>query len=66
MSAALAKPEPLPIGVIKTFGEYGPMYEVIGPAPRGPKGEMVHIRVFFTEEELDYPLEDMLADPLKP
>ncbi len=54
------------IGSIRTFGEQGPMYEVLGPAPRGPKGEMAHIRVFFTEEELDYPLNDVFADPLKP
>jgi hypothetical protein len=66
MSAALAQPEPLPVGAIKTFGPYGPMYEVIGSAPRGPKGEMVHVRVLFTEEELDYPLADMLSDPFKP
>ena len=66
MSAALAKPEPIPVGVLKTFGPWGPMYEVLGSAPPGPKGKMVRIRVFFTEEELDYPLADMLADPLKP
>lgn len=66
MAAALAKPDPLLVGAIKTFGEYGPMYEVLGPAPDGPKGAMVHVRVFFTGEELDYPLTDMLADPLKP
>lgn len=66
MSAALANPEPVPIGAIKTFGDYGPMYEVLGPAPCGIKGEMVHIRVLFTDEELDYPMADMFADPLKP
>jgi hypothetical protein len=64
--AALAQPDLIPVGVFKTFGETGPMYEVLSPAPRGPKGEMVRIRVFFTGEELDYPLADMLADPLKP
>ena len=42
------------------------MYEVLGDAPRGPKGDMVRIRVFFTDEELDYPLADMLSDPVKP
>jgi hypothetical protein len=41
------------------------MYEVVSPAPRGTKGEMVRIRVLFTNEELDYPMADMLADPLK-
>ncbi len=64
--AALAKPDPLPIGVLKTFGDYDPMYEVLGPARDGPKGSMVHIRVFFTEEELDDPLAEMLEDSLKP
>ena len=65
MSAALAKPEPLPIGALKTFGETGPMYEVVGPGPRGPKGEMAHIRVVLTQEELDYPVVDMVDDPYK-
>ena len=32
MSAALAKPEPIPVGGIKQFGPYGPEYEVVGPA----------------------------------
>jgi hypothetical protein len=64
--AALAQPDLIPVGVFKTFGETGPMYEILGSAPRGPKGAMVRIRVFFTEEELDYPLADMLADPVKP
>ena len=64
--AALAQPVLIPVGVFKTFGETGPMYEVLGSAPRGPKGEMIHIRVFFTGEELAYPLADMLADPVKP
>ncbi len=65
MASAITQPAAIPVGVLKTFGEYGPMYEVLGPAPRGPKGEMVAIRVFHSGEELDYPLEDVLADPLK-
>jgi hypothetical protein len=66
MAAALAKPEPIPFGVIKTFGEQGPMYEVLGTAAWGTKGEMAHIRVLATGEELDYPFNDMLEDPIKP
>jgi hypothetical protein len=64
---ATAAPQPIAslIGVFRTFGDYGPMYEVLGPAPRGPKGEMVAIRVFDSGEELDYPLADVLEDPLK-
>lgn len=66
MSAALAQSDPLPVGVIKSFGPWGPMYEVLGPAPQGRKGAMVAIRVVLTGEELDYPLADMLEDPLVP
>jgi hypothetical protein len=54
------------VGVIKSFGQYGPMYEVLGPASRGDRGEMVAIRVVIGGEELDYPLADMLADPVVP
>jgi hypothetical protein len=42
------------------------MYEVLGPAPQGRKGEMVAIRVVLTGETLDYPVADLLADPLVP
>ena len=66
MSAALAQSVPLPIGAIKTFGQYGPMYEVLGPAALGKKGEMVAIRVVLSGEELDYQLADMLDDPAAP
>ncbi len=50
----------------KSFGPYGPQYEVLGSAPRGKKGEMVTVRVLHGGETLDYPLADMLADPLVP
>ncbi len=66
MAAALAQPALIPVGTIKSFGETGPMYEVLGSAPRGKKGEMVAIRVVLSGEELDYPLADMLDDPLVP
>jgi hypothetical protein len=56
----------IPVGTIKSFGPYGPMYEVLGSAPRGRKGEMVSVRVVPGGETLDYPLADMLADPLVP
>jgi hypothetical protein len=54
------------VGTIKRFGESGPMYEVLGTAPSGRKGEMVAVRVIPVGETLDYPLADMLADPLVP
>ena len=65
MATAAPQPAAIPVGVLKTFGEYGPVYEVLGPAPLGPKGEMVAIRVFHSGEELDYPLADVLEDPDK-
>ena len=55
------------IGSIRTFGEYGPMYQVTGVAPPSAKGEeMVSILVIESGETLDYELEAVLADPLKP
>jgi hypothetical protein len=54
----------VPVGTIKRFGEYGPIYEVLGPAPRSERGEMVAIRVIPSGEELDYSLQHMLADPV--
>ena len=51
------------VGSIRTFGEYGPMYEVTGIAPPSAKGEpMVHILVIESGEALDYELEAVLAD----
>jgi hypothetical protein len=64
--AAAAQPSLIPVGAIKSFGKYGPIYEVLGSAPRGTKGEMVAIRVVHGGETLDYPLIDMLSDPLVP
>jgi hypothetical protein len=66
MATAVTQPVAISAGVFKTFGEYGPMYEVLGPAPHGQKGEMIAIRVFHSGEELDYPLADALEDPLAP
>jgi hypothetical protein len=55
------------IGSIRTFGEYGPMYEVTGIAPPNEQGEpMVSLLVIESGETLDYELEAVLADPLKP
>ena len=55
------------VGSIRTFGEYGPMYEVTAVAPPSEQGEpMVSILVVESGETLDYSLEAVLADPLKP
>ena len=48
------------VGQIRRFGEYGPAYEVIDVQPRGP----VTIVVIESGERLEYPLTEVLADPL--
>jgi len=55
------------VGSVRTFGKYGPMYEVTGFAPPSPEGEpMVSILVIESGETLDYELDAVLADPEKP
>ena len=43
----------------RTFGEYGPLYEVV----RKTSDSHVHIRVVESGEELDYSVEKALSDP---
>jgi hypothetical protein len=51
-------------GVLKTFGKYGPVYEILGEPRRSPSGEEdVRVRVFHTGEVLDYGYLEMLTDP---
>ena len=55
------------IGSIRTFGEYGPMYQVIGYAESSPEYEQrVSLLVIESGEMLDYDLQAVLQDPLKP
>ena len=52
------------VGSIRRFGLEGPSYQVIGPAPAGADGRArMHVRVLESGEELDYPVEDLAADP---
>jgi hypothetical protein len=44
----------------RTFGERGPLYEILGPG--SVKGTLA-IRVVHTGEEADYPLDQALEDP---
>ncbi len=51
-------------GAIRRFGEFGPVYEVIGDAGRDARGRaQVRIRVVESGEELDYPIDEVRADP---
>jgi hypothetical protein len=63
MSAALAHPAAIPVGVIKQFGPTGPEYEVLGPAEPEDGEQMVRIILVRTGEELDYPLKAVLEEP---
>ena len=48
------------VGTFRTFGEYGPTYQVVGTV----NGEKVHVVVVQTGEEIDYPVEQALQDPV--
>ena len=51
------------IGRFRTFGERGPMYEVLGV---GKTDGTLAIRVVHTGEELDYRIDRALEDPEAP
>ncbi len=61
--AALAKPEPLPIGLVKQFGPYGPEYEILGHAEPENGKARVRIVLVRTGEETTYGYDAMLEDP---
>jgi hypothetical protein len=63
MSAALAKPTPIPVGVIKQFGPYGPEYEVLGPAEPENGKARVKIVLVRTGEVTTYGFDAMMEDP---
>ena len=53
------------LGSIRRFGLAGPAYEVTGSAQPSAAGEaQMRIHVFETSEDLDYPVSDILSDPL--
>jgi hypothetical protein len=52
------------VGQYKTFGEEGPVYQVLGPGHSSTEGEwLVPIRVIETGEELDYRYSRLARDP---
>lgn len=57
-------PPAVPIGKIKTFGTFGPKYEVGEPVGRQADGEWV-IRVTLVEtgEKAEYPYAQLINDP---
>ena len=47
------------VGSFRTFGAYGPVYQVIGPVT----GQKVPVVVVQSGEELAYPMAQALQDP---
>ncbi|MEQ1672611.1 MAG: DUF5397 family protein [Hyphomicrobium sp.] len=53
------------IGTFRTFGQLGPVYEIIGVCePATGTTVNLQIRVVESGEQLDYPLSHALDDPL--
>ncbi len=48
------------VGQFRRFGEEGPAYEVLGIVSK----EKALISVVYSEEQLAYPIADVLADPI--
>jgi hypothetical protein len=63
MSAALAKPELVPVGIVKQFGPYGTEYEVLGSSAPERGKSMVRIVLVRTGEEVTYEYDAMMQDP---
>ena len=52
------------VGSIRRFGLVGPPYEVLGPAKSSESGKaLIRIHLLESNEDVDYPLSDILADP---
>lgn len=53
------------VGTFRRFGPYGPCYEIVS-VPTGHTGTDVValIRVVESGEELDYPIRDIIDDPI--
>jgi hypothetical protein len=53
------------VATLRRFGLSGPAYEVLGPAAADQNGlPQMRIRVLESGEELDYPVRDIMADPI--
>ena len=66
-SAVSQVPASTVIGSIRTFGEFGPMYQVTGTAaPASDGSPRVSLLVIESGEVLSYSLQSVLEDPIKP
>ena len=54
------------IGSVRRFGLAGPPYEVIGPAASSGTGRAsMRIHLLESNEDVDYPIEDIVNDPVE-
>ena len=59
-----AFPHPWIIGTVRTFGLFGPAYQVLGASWVEENDDyMLHIKVLESGEEAEYPLLQALNDP---
>jgi hypothetical protein len=63
MAATATQPVAIPTGAIKSFGPYGPEYEVLGPAESENGLRRVKIVLVRTGEETTYGFDAMMEDP---
>ncbi|WP_298476898.1 DUF5397 family protein [Phreatobacter sp.] len=54
------------VGSCRRFGLYGPVYEILAVGTvSASEGLLMQVRVVTTGETVDYPLTDILDDPLE-
>jgi hypothetical protein len=53
------------VGTMRRFGLVGPAYEVLGPAEMNSGEAAMRVHVFESGEEFDYPVRDILTDPVE-
>ena len=57
------EPVAVPVGAVKSFGPWGPEYEVLGIAPSVNDEARVRIVLVRTGEQTTYGFDAMMADP---
>ncbi len=62
VSDTMAFPEDL-VGMLKTVGDFGPPYQVLGPALTRNGKAYARIVLVESDEETDYPLDALRDDP---
>jgi hypothetical protein len=64
MSIGTLQPPVLTVGRIKTFGAFGPKYEIVGTGRPSENGDwLIPIKVIESGEELDYRYSRLALDP---